>query len=141
MITSGAYAVEAVLVIPFLLFGLSHLLQPVLWRDFFVHLVGLGPKGLIFRSFLFELVPTLLIVVFHQVWHGPALVLTVYGHAQLVKLGIALLYPKLAMRGMALAQGNPRRFQIGGIMLIAMGLLCLYLVWAAPGLGGSGSGG
>ena len=35
------------MVIPFLLFGLSHVVQPVLWRDFFVYLVGLGPKGLI----------------------------------------------------------------------------------------------
>ena len=140
MITSGVVAVEAVLAIPFLLIGFSHLLQPVIWREFFLHLLGLGPKGLVFRSFLFELVPTMLIVVFHQIWQGPALALTIFGHAQLGKLGIALLYPKLAMQGMALAKGSPRRFQIGGIMLITLGLLCLYLVWAAPGIDGSGDG-
>ena len=141
MITSGAFAVEAVLVIPLLLFGFSHLLQPVLWRDFFVYLLAMGPKGLIFRSVLFELVPTMLIVVFHQVWQGPALVLTVFGHAQFLKLVIALLYPRLAMRGMALAEGNPRRFQIGGLMLIALGILCLYLVWVGLSFSGSGDGG
>ena len=137
---ASALAVEAVLAIPFLLFGASHILQPVLWRDFFVHLLGMGPKGLIYRSFLFELVPTMLIVVFHQVWHGPALVLTIFGHAQLVKICLALLVPRLAMRGMALAEGNPRRFQFGGLMLIALGLLCLYLVWVGLGSGASGDG-
>jgi hypothetical protein len=129
----AALAVEAVLIIPFLLFGLSHVVQPGLWRDFFAYLVGLGPKGLIFRSFMVELVPSLLIVVFHQVWHGPAVAVTILGHALLAKLCIALLHPGLAMRGMALAEGSPRRFQIGGLLLIAMGLLCLYLVWAGSG--------
>ena len=127
--------------LPLLLFGASHVLQPRMWRDVFVDLAGLGPKGLIYRSFLFELTPALLIVVFHKVWHGPALLLTLFGHAQLVKLGIALLYPPLAMRGMALGDCGPRRFQMAGIMLIGLGLLCLYLIWTTGRVSGSGPNG
>ena len=78
-VTDPARLVEAMLVVPFLVMGLSHIARPRLWRAFFAHLRGLGEIGGVYRCFLFELFPATLLVGLHQVWHGPGLVLTLFG--------------------------------------------------------------
>ena len=123
--------VERILIIPFLLFGLSHMVQPQMWVDYFTHLPKTHPgnSAMVTRTFSLELWPALLIVCFHQVWTGPALFLTLYGHAQLVKIVLAMLYPPAGMRSIAMAHRGPNGFRIGGVMLMTLGVLCTLLVF------------
>lgn len=122
--------IQSLLILPFFLMGLSHILQPGLWRNYFVHLQTSSPgcTAVITRTFSLELWPALLIVVFHQVWTGPALLLTVYGHALMVKATIAMLAPRMGMRSLRMAARSDRQFQIAGGALVGLGALCAFLV-------------
>jgi hypothetical protein len=89
-----------------------------------VHHVGgahaQGARGVVLRTFLFELWPAMLIVTFHQVWWGPGVWLTIYGLAQLIKVMISMLWPAVGLRSMNLACGDTRMFRLGGILLLSI---------------------
>jgi uncharacterized protein YjeT (DUF2065 family) len=123
----SAQAVQALLVIPFVLMGLSHIVQPAMWRAYFTRLHGEGPPAIVTRTFTLELWPALLIVVFHRVWSGPGVILTVFGHLLLAKIVISLLAPQVGLRSLAMADKGDAAFQVGGLVLVALGGLCAYL--------------
>lgn len=103
--------------------GVSHIVRPQLWIDFFARLYAQGTSGLVLKVLAIELWPALLIVGLHQVWSGPAIVLTLYGWAQFTKVWIALLFPAAGMRSMGMAEKHGARgFVAGGLMLVAVGL-------------------
>jgi uncharacterized protein YjeT (DUF2065 family) len=114
--------VEALLAIPFVLMGLSHVAQPAMWRTYFVGLHEQGERALVTRTFVLELWPALLIVVFHQVWSGPHVILTLYGHALLTKVVVSMLAPRVGLRSLALAEKGDAGFRIGGLALIGLGV-------------------
>ncbi len=78
-LTDPASAVEFIMCIACILMGLSHIVQPKMWRNYFTFLHDQGLNGVITRTFALELWPAIVIVAFHQVWSGPGLVLTIYG--------------------------------------------------------------
>jgi hypothetical protein len=113
-------ATEVFAAVSFLVIGLSHLVQPRAWVLFFQTLASWGAPGAFIEGF-FLLNFGAIIVAFHNVWHGPAVVLTVIGWAQVVKGTGRFLAPQLALRVMQRA--TPERawyFQVGGV--IALGL-------------------
>lgn len=115
--------VQFIMLIACVPMGVSHIVCPHLWIDFFTRLHAQGTAGLVGKVLAVELWPAVLIVSLHQVWSGPAIVLTLYGWAQFTKVWIALLFPKIGMRSLAMAQTNgAQRFVAGGVMLIAVGL-------------------
>ncbi|MEM6477397.1 MAG: hypothetical protein AAF687_14680 [Pseudomonadota bacterium] len=127
-VDSPAVAVQALMAPALVLMGMSHIVQPGMWRDFFVHLHGLGTTGVVYRTVALELWPALLIVVFHQVWSGPGIVLTIYGWLLMTKVTLSLLYPKLGLRSLGMAEGtSDAKWALAGVVLIALGLSC---VWA-----------
>jgi hypothetical protein len=111
--------------------GLSHIVRPALWVDFFTRVYALGTAGLVGKVLAVELWPALLIVSLHQVWWGPGIVLTLYGWAQFTKVWLALLVPGIGMRSLEMAETKGERgFVFGGIMLIAVGLSAgAALIW------------
>jgi hypothetical protein len=111
--------------------GLSHIVRPALWVDFFARLHAQGTAGLVGKVLAVELWPALLIVALHQVWWGPGIVLTIYGWAQFTKVWLALFVPQIGMRSMAMAHAKGERgFVAGGVMLLAVGLSAgAALVW------------
>ncbi|MEM9172971.1 MAG: hypothetical protein AAGA84_09725 [Pseudomonadota bacterium] len=120
-----ATAVQLVFCFAFLLMGLSHLLQPRMWREFFAHLHSLGTTGVVYRTFMMELIPASVLVAFHQVWHGVAVVITVYGWLLLLKVVISMLYPAAGLRSLAMAEkAGDRGFIVAGTALIALSVLC-----------------
>lgn len=133
--TITAPYVEALLAIPFLLMGASHVAQPAMWREYFVRLGEQGPPAVVTRTFVLELWPALLIVVFHQVWSGLPVLLTLYGHLLLLKIALSMLAPAVGLRSLHLARKGDAGFRVGGGVLVALGGLCVFLVLRGAGRG------
>ena len=111
--------------------GLSHIVRPALWVDFFARVHSEGTAGLVGKVLAVELWPALILVGLHQVWWGPGIVLTLYGWAQFTKVWLALLAPEIGMRSLAMAQTKGERgFVLGGVMLMLVGLSAgAALIW------------
>ncbi len=122
-VTDVPSAVQMIMLISCVLMGLSHLLQPRLWSEFFAHLVERGRFGLVANQFL-NAAPAAIIVSLHQVWSGPAIVLTLYGWMLLLKSCIGLLLPELGMRSLKLSRHGDGAFRAAGVALLFVGLAC-----------------
>jgi hypothetical protein len=112
--------------ISFLVIGLSHLGQPKAWVAFYQALSARGAPGAFLEGFLL-LNFGAIIVAFHNVWHGPALVLTLIGWAQVLKGAVRFLVPEVGLRVMR--RVSPERawhFQAGGAVAL---LLSGFLWW------------
>jgi uncharacterized protein YjeT (DUF2065 family) len=83
--------------ISFLVIGLSHLVQPKAWIDYFQVLAAKGTTGAFLEGFLL-LNFGAIIVAFHNVWQGPAVVLTLIGWSQVLKGLIRFVFPEVALR-------------------------------------------
>ena len=81
----------------FLIIGLSHLVSPVPGFEFFIALRAKGDAGVFANAFL-SLWFGSIIVVFHNVWTGWPVILTVIGWAQVIKAAIGFVLPHVSMR-------------------------------------------
>ncbi|MEM6493503.1 MAG: hypothetical protein AAF650_03895 [Pseudomonadota bacterium] len=127
-LTTPASIVQAVMAPALILMGASHIVQPALWRGFFVHLHSLGPTGVVYRTFALELWPALLILVLHPVWEGPGIALTIYGWLLAAKVTLSLLAPSIGLKSLSMAEGtSDAKWALAGVVLIALGGCC---VWA-----------
>lgn len=71
-------SVEVLAIILFGAVGLSHILQPKAWAEFFILLRGKGEAG-VFVDGLLNLPVAAIIIGFHNVWSGIPAVLTLVG--------------------------------------------------------------
>jgi hypothetical protein len=117
-------SVEILAIVLFGVIGLSHLLQPRAWVEFFILLRSKGDTGAFVDGFL-NLQMAGLIIGFHNVWSGIPVVLTFLGWAMLVKSLIRFCLPKLALRAMArVSMERSWEFQAAGaVILVVAGLL------------------
>lgn len=123
------FAVEALLAIPFLLLGISHIVQKQMWARFFINLAKQGTDAVIWRTLALELWAAIAIVVFHQDWSWPGMIITVYGHLLMTKVAISLLAPQIGMRSLAMAETYGEKGMIkAGVVLVAMGAFCAWRV-------------
>jgi len=130
MISNAQSAVQFVMGIGCLLMGLSHILQPGLWITYFAALREQGRVGLMTRTMLFEFWPALMIISLHQVWHGPAIILSAFGWLLLAKCTVSLLAPQLALRSLGMAHNSPRSFQAAGVGLLVIAAASAWaLLW------------
>ena len=121
----SAHAVQALLALPLLLIGLSHILQPRMWIDFFSYLHGLGAPGVVLRIFGLELVPAMVITTFHWVWSGPEALLSLYGVLLGGKITIGLLAPSIGIRSLSMADRHgPFPLVVAGVVLVALSVVC-----------------
>ena len=119
-------ATQVFAAISFLVIGLSHVGQPKSWVAFYQSLAARGTPGVFLEGFLL-LNFGAIIVAFHNVWHGPATLLTVIGWAQVLKGAGRFLAPQLGLRVMQ--RVTPERawyFQIGGLIAL---LVSCFLWW------------
>lgn len=119
-------AIQVFAAVAFLVIGLSHLGQPKAWVAFYQALAARGTPGVFLEGFLL-LNFGALIVAFHNVWRGPALLLTLIGWAQVLKGFGRLVAPQIGLR--AMQRVTPERawyFQIGGVVAL---LLSGFLWW------------
>jgi len=113
-------ATQVFAAVSFFVIGLSHLVQPRAWVAFYQTLAARGAPGAFLEGFL-SLTFGAIIVAFHNVWHGPALVLTLIGWAQVLKGLGRFVAPQLAVRVMERASAERSwYFRAGGV--VALGL-------------------
>jgi hypothetical protein len=123
-------SVEVFAVILFGVIGLSHVLQPEAWVDFFILLRGKGEAGAFVDGFL-NLPLGAFIVAFHHAWSGIPAVITLVGWALLFKGLIRFCAPKQALRMMArVSLERAWEFQVAGAFLVILAGVVGYGAYA-----------
>ena len=123
-------AIEFLAVILFVVIGLSHILQPKAWVEFFILLRGKGEAGAFADGFL-NLSLGAVIVAFHRTWVGIPAVLTLVGWCLLIKGLIRFCAPKLALRMMGrVSVERAWEFQAAGAALVLLASLVGYGLFA-----------
>src|SRR5918912_1841594 len=85
-------AVTRLAIICFFVIGVSHVVQPRTWAQFFIEMRSKGRVGSFLNAFLhFPL--GVVIVSFHNVWSGLPLVLTLIGWGLVMKSFIYFVFP------------------------------------------------
>ncbi len=110
------------------LIGASHLTQPRAWVDFIVLLRSKGELGALVVGVL-NLPLGVLVVGFHNVFSGPAVLLTLYGYVQLLKCLVFFCAPGLGLRMLAgVDPAHPRRFAIAGLPMVTISAVLAYVL-------------
>ena len=119
-------SVEKLVAINFLVIGLSHILQPRAWVQFFIMLREKREVGSFLNGFVhFPL--GAFIVAFHNVWHGIPMLVTIIGWGLVLKSTIYFAYPQLGLRMLStVSLERSRNFAIAGAVSVAFGALILY---------------
>jgi uncharacterized protein YjeT (DUF2065 family) len=110
--------------------GLSHVVQPHVWVEFFTWLREKGRAGMFVEGFL-SLSFGALVVAFHNVWSGLPVVLTLVGWGQVLKGLVRFAAPQLSLR--VYERVTPERawqFRVAGIVALALGCLFAYMALA-----------
>jgi len=119
-------ATQVFAAVSLLVIGLSHLVQPKAWVAYFQNLAAQGTSGAFIDGFLCLSFGGI-IVGFHNVWHGPALLLTLLGWAQVLKGLGRFVAPQFAVRVMARASiERAWFFRVGGVFAL---ILSGYIWW------------
>jgi hypothetical protein len=123
-------SVEVLAIILFGVLGLSHILQPKAWAEFFILLRGKAETGAFMDGFL-NLAAAGVIVAFHNTWSGIHVVLTLVGWCLMIKSLIRFCAPKLALRVMSrVSVERSWEFQVAGAGLVALAGLVGYGIYA-----------
>ena len=115
--------IRIVCIVSFLIIGLSHILQPKAWIDFFKLLIRQQHTGAFINGFITLPIATM-IIAFHNVWTGIPLLLTVMGWAYILKAAIAFCFPAISLRSMRrVEKNNVNEFRVAGVLLMLIGLV------------------
>ena len=119
-------SVEILAIVLFGVIGLSHVVQPIAWADFFIFIRGKREIGAFIDGFV-HLPLAALIIGFHNVWSGIPAVLTALGWAFLVKSIIRFCLPRVGLRMMErVSVERAWEFQAAGVMLVLLAALLGY---------------
>ena len=126
-------AVQIFAAVNFLVIGISHIVQPRAWVEFFFLLRDKGRAGAFLNGFL-SLGTGSLIVGFHNVWSGPATVLTVMGWLWVFKALLTFAKPEIGMKGISrVSMERSKEFVMAGVFLLALGLFLVWLIVKGEG--------
>ncbi len=125
-------AIQIFALIHLLTIGLSHILAPRTWAEFFVQLRERGKPGVFVVGFM-SLGFGSLIVAFHNVWSGLPAILTLLGWSQVLKAIIYFSFPSYGLRKLQLVSvERSRLFIFPGILLTAIaGILAYHLTFSS----------
>ena len=122
-------AVTKLAAVCFFVVGVSHVVRPRAWAQFFVDLRGRGETGSLLNALLhFPL--GVVIVSFHNVWRGLPVVLTLIGWGLVLKSFIYFVFP--AHGAKVLAQVSVERswgFVVAGLFSVALSGLLVFSLW------------
>jgi hypothetical protein len=123
-------SVEVLAIVLFGVLGLSHMMQPKAWAEFFILLRGKGETGAFVDGFL-NLPAAGVIIGFHNIWSGIPVLLTLVGWGLLIKSLLRFCAPKQALKIMArVSVERSWEFQLAGAALVVLASLLGYGVYA-----------
>ncbi len=113
-------AIQLYAVIHLTTMGVSHILQPRVWVEFFVRLREWGHPGVFVVGFM-SLGFGSIIAAFHNVWEGIPLLVTLLGWAQVAKGLIYFAFPAVGMRALSRVPAQrPGAYVFAGAVLLAL---------------------
>ncbi|HVF72523.1 MAG TPA: hypothetical protein VM940_13025 [Chthoniobacterales bacterium] len=119
-------SVEKLTAIFFLVIGLSHIFQPLVWVRFFMWVREKGEVGSFINAFVhFPL--GAFIVAFHNVWHGIPLIVTVIGWGLTIKGTLYFVFPRYGLRMLEVV--SPERswqFVVAGVFSVVLAAVIYY---------------
>lgn len=121
-------AIERLAAVSFFIIGLSHILQPRAWAQFFIDIREKGDTGSFINAFIhFPL--GALIVAFHPVWRGLPLILTLIGYGLAIKGLIYFLLPRYGRKMLArVSLEKSGEFVLAGVIHLGLSGLLLYIL-------------
>ena len=113
-------------IICFLVVGVSHIIRPRVWAQFFIDMRGRGEVGSFLNSLLhFPL--GVLIVSFHNVWHGLPIVLTLIGWGLVLKSLIYFIFPRHGAKMLArVSMERSWEFIAAGVFSVGISGLLMF---------------
>src|SRR6267143_1776960 len=119
-------AVTKLAIICFFVTGVSHIVQPRIWAQFFIDMHRKGEVGS-FQNGLLHFPLGALIVAFHNVWHGLPTVLTLVGWGLLLKSFIYFIFPRHGVKMLArVSVERSWEFVVAGIFSLCLSLLLIF---------------
>jgi uncharacterized membrane protein HdeD (DUF308 family) len=120
-------AIERLVALCYFVVGISHLAHPRTWAEFFVSWQSKGNVGSLLNGLLnFPL--GAVIVCFHNVWHGPAILVTVLGWVLVIKGIVYLIFPAFGRRRLArVSVDRSWEFVAAGIFSILLSAAIFWL--------------
>jgi hypothetical protein len=123
-------AVQIYAIINLTVIGISHVVRPREWVDFFIVLRERGEAGVMAVALL-NLIFGSIIVAFHNVWSGIPLLLTMLGWANVIKALMYFVFPTFGLRRLQfLSHGRAHLVVSGGILFLLLAGLLGYHVWS-----------
>lgn len=121
-------AIQVFAMINLVTVGLSHVLQPRAWAEFYVALRDKGDRGVFVVGFM-SLAFGSLIVAFHNVWSGLPMVLTILGWSQVLKGLVYFTVPSYGLRKLGIVDIERARMFVwpGLALLVIAGVLGYHL--------------
>jgi hypothetical protein len=122
-------AVTKLAIICFFITGVSHIIQPQVWAQFFIDMHGKGKVGS-FHNALLHFPLGVLIVCFHNVWHGLPVVLTLIGWGLVLKSFIYFVFPGYGLKILGrVTMEKSWGFVIAGIFSVGISGLLIFSLW------------
>lgn len=119
-------AILKLAIICFFVTGLSHVVRPKVWAQLFILMHRKGEAGS-FLNALLHFPLGVLIVSFHNVWHGLPLVLTLMGWGLVLKSLIYFVFPGHAARMLGrVSLERAWEFTVAGIFSIGLSGLLMF---------------
>ena len=119
-------AVTKLAIICFFITGVSHIVQPHVWAQFFIDMHRKGKVGS-FHNALLHFPLGVLIVSFHNVWQGLPIVLTVIGWGLVLKSFIYLVFPGQGVKMLArVSMERSWGFVVAGVFSVGLSGLLLF---------------
>ena len=120
-------AIQKLAIVVFFVIGLSHIFQPRAWAQFFIDIREKGVTGAFISAFIhFPL--GALIVVFHNVWQGTPMVLTLIGYGLVLKSLVYFVFPKRALKSLSrVSLEKSWEFVAAGIFSLGLSALLAFI--------------
>ena len=121
-------AVQKLAIVNFLVVGLSHIIQPRAWAQFFIDIREKGATGSFIIAFIhFPL--GALIVAFHNVWHGLPMILTFIGYGLVLKGLVYFIFPERGLKSLSrVSLEKSWEFIAGGIFSMGLSVLLTLML-------------
>jgi hypothetical protein len=125
-------AIQKLAIVSFLVIGLSHIIQPRVWAQFFINIRSKGEIGSFINAFIhFPL--GALIITFHNVWQGIPVTLTLIGYSLVLKSLVYFVFPKRGLKIMSrVSIERSWEFVVAGVMLVGLSGLLMFSLVSKP---------